>query len=292
MLPFVARFASVCAILTILQKGFLSTGVGAGAPGFGVALAFAVPFLASADIGAALMRRIDRRPTSALALSITFMATYMALYETLSVLFRQVPVTVVALQSQGAGLLMLAFIAAALVSAIRLGLAFGERLGSVPQAGRPIPARRTAFAFGDGRLSLAGLLFRFMVVCVAMTALHGVLAVVLGMRSPVLAFGAPVMAGALAAGDHAARQAGIQLEGVQAWLVSVVGATLHTLIQFALLRIALPFGWLGAFDVTDMEIAIAFAPVGIAIAALLARMCLSLGARAGAARRLDKRPAA
>ena len=289
MPKYVLRFAGICAVLTILQKGLLSTGLGGGTPLFGVGLAFLIPFLAASDVGAALMRRIGGRPSSALGLSVTLTATYMALHELLSVLFHEMPVILAAQEDGRDGFLMLGFVVAALAAAVRLGLAFGARLGTVTETVGASTVRRTAFAFGEGRTTARGLVFRFLVVCLAMTAIQGFVTVVFGMRSPVLAFGVPVMAGALAAGDHAARTAGVQLQGTQAWLVAVMGATLHTAVQFLLMRIAAPFGWLGSFDVSDPQVMVAFAPVAIAIAAVLARVCLSLGAKAGAARRLSER---
>lgn len=287
MLPFVARFVSVCAVLMLLQKGVMSAMPAGRWPLVAVLMSFAVPFLASADIGAALMRRIGRRPGGALALSITLMATYMALHEFLAVMFREVPVVAVA-GREDHGALVLAFIAVALAGMVRGGLAVGERFGTVGSAARPAPVTRTSFAFGTGTLSLSEVVFRFLIVCLAVAAIHAILAFAAGMRSPILAFAAPIMGGALAAGDHAARRAGVQLEGVQAWLVSVIGATLHVLVQFAFVRLATPFGWLGSFDVIDPQIAVAFAPVAIAMGAVLARLCLPLGARFAAARRLDK----
>ena len=287
MLPFVARFVSVCAVLIILQKGIVSAAPAAGWPIIAIVLSFVIPFLAAADIGASLMHRIRSEWSGALGLSITLMTTYMALHEFLAVMFREVPVIAIAAESQH-GALMLAFIACLIAGMVRAGLAVGARFGTLGTPGGPSRVEATSFAFRADRLSLSEVIFRFLIVCVAVSALHAFLVFAVGMRTPVLAFAAPVMAGALAAGDHAARQAGVQLQGVQAWLVAVIGATIHTLIQFALVRLATPFGWLGSFDVTDMQIAVAFAPVAIALGAVLARICLSLGARFAASRRLDK----
>ena len=290
MLSFVARFVSVCAVLILLQKGVMASMPAGRWPLIALVMSFGVPFLAAADIGAALMSRIGRRPGGVLALSVTLMATYMALHEFLAVMFREVPVVAVAAREEH-GLLMLAFITVALAGVVRAGLAVGARFGRIGGAPAASSVPRTSFAFGAGTLSLSEVVLRFLIVCVAMAALHAMLAFVAGMRSPVLAFAVPIMAGALAAGDHAARRAGVQLQGVQAWLVAVIGASFHVLVQFALIGLATPFGWLGSFDVIDTQIAVAFAPVAIAMGAVLARICLPLGARFAAGRRLDKRAA-
>ena len=290
MLSFVARFVSVCAVLILLQKGVLASTPAGRWPLVALAMSFGIPFLAAADIGAALMNRIGRHPGGVLALSVTLMATYMALHEFLAVTFREVPVVAIAAREEH-GLLMLAFITVALAGVVRSGLALGERFGTVGGQTPRHSVPSTSFAFGAGTLSLSEVVFRFLIVCIAMAALHATLAFAAGMRSPILAFAAPIMAGALAAGDHAARRAGVQLQGVQAWLVAVIGATVHVLMQFAFVRLAVPFGWLGSFDVIDTQIAVAFAPVAIAMGAVLARLCLPLGARFAAGRRLDKRAA-
>ena len=287
MLPFVARFVSVCAVLIILQKGIMSVTPTNDWPLIAVLLSFAIPFMAAADIGASLMDRIEREWSGALALSITLMTTYMALHEFLAVMFREVPVVAVASQSEH-GAVMLSFIAVALAVMVRIGLAVGERFGAVGDKRGAAGIERTSFAFAAGSLSLSGVVFRFVIVCMGVSALHALLVFGAGMRTPVLAFAAPIMAGALAAGDYAARHAGVQLQGVQAWLVAVIGATIHTLLQFAFVRMAMPFGWLGSFDIEDIQIAVSFAPVAIALGAVLARICLALGARFAVARRLDK----
>ena len=289
MLPFVARFVSVSAVLIILQKGILTLGPPGGWPLVAVILSFLVPFLAAADIGAALMRRLRGRPAGILALTVTLTVTYLALHEILAVLAREVPVIVLAAEQGAFGLLMLAFLAVALAGFVRTGLAAGElvgqRRGTAPGS---LPVERTSFAFRPGILSVGEMMFLFAVVCLAVSALHALLAFGIGMRTPVLAFAAPVMGGALAAGDHAARRAGVQLEGVQAWLIAVLCATFHVAVQFTLVRMGMPFGWMGAFDIADTQIAVAFAPVAIAMGAVLARFCLALGARFASARRLSK----
>ena len=288
MLPFVARFVSVSAVLMILQKGILTLGPVGGWPVAAVVMSFAVPFLASADIGAALMRRLGRTQTGLLGLSVTLTVLYLALHDVLAVMSREVPVLVLAAQRGEMGILLMAFLLAALTGFVRAGIAAGELLGRSDTETNGLTVRRTAFAFRQGSLSAGELVFRFVVVCLAVSALHAVLVFTVGMRTPVLAFVAPVTGGALAAGDYAARRAGVQLEGVQAWLVAVVCATFHVAVQFSLVRMGMPFGWMGAFDIADVQVAVAFAPVAIALGAVLARVCLALGARFAAARRLSK----